>query len=56
MTREQIIEMLENLIQELDYDIYKEMFIVSEDPDFIEDHIERLVDIVEEHFEKASNE
>ena len=43
MKREQIIEMLKELVNEIDYDIYKEMF------EYDEIDYEYLISIVEKH-------
>ncbi len=49
MTREQIITMLKELVNEIDYDIYKETF-VYEEVDY-----ESLIKIVDRHTEKIGD-
>lgn len=62
MNREQIRNLLSDLIQEIDYDIWKEYFVYArdedeeDDEDFVDElgeELDRLVDIVERHLEDA---
>lgn len=45
MTKQAIEEMLKDLVNEIDYDIYKEMFVHNE----CQETLARLIAIVEEH-------
>lgn len=47
MDRKQIIEMLKDLVSEIDYDIYKEMFVYDDTND--ETNCEALISIVEKY-------
>lgn len=47
MTEEQIKAMLAELIEEIDYDIYKEIFIYNEDDD-----INTLIEIVRKYINR----
>ena len=47
MDRKQIIEMLKDLVSEIDYDIYKEMFWYDDTDD--ETDCEELIRIVEKY-------
>ncbi len=51
MNEDQIIEMLKELLQEIDYDHYKCTFVphLIEDEETNEEHVERLVEIVQKH-------
>ena len=53
MTREQALELLGKLIEEVDYDIYKVMFVEQcmEDPEYSHAHQERLLEILEKYVE-----
>lgn len=61
MNREQIRNLLSDLIQEIDYDIWKEYFVYDyeedeEDDEFVNElseELDRLVEIVERHLEDA---
>lgn len=45
MKREKIIVMLEDIIENLDYDLYKEIFVYDEE----QDSLEKLINIVEKY-------
>lgn len=50
MNDDEIKMMILNIVQEIDYDIYKDfMPECSEDPDGIEERMESLVEIVKKH-------
>ena len=48
MSNEEILEMIKDLVSEVDYDYYKEMFVYDDNPD----QIQRLIDIVKKHLKK----
>jgi len=50
MTDKQIIEMLKDLLNEIDYDIYKTYFVYEGDERISP---ETLIEIVKEHFDKV---
>lgn len=49
MNKKQIIEILKELISDIDYDIYKDMFVYNIDDEETQDQINNLVAIVENH-------
>ena len=49
MTNKDIIEMLRDIIEEVDYDIYKGLFVNPEEKDVAKEQIADLVKIVKEH-------
>ena len=51
MTRSEIIGMLKELVSEVDYDIYKAIYVEDcmEDPDEAKETQERLIAIAKEH-------
>jgi hypothetical protein len=53
MSREQILAMLKEIVKEVDYDIYKALFVNPEDECFVEEQINDLVKIVEQYVEPA---
>lgn len=53
MNKEQILEMLKEVVEQIDYDIYKEIFINPDEDTEVDQSI--LVGIVEKHLEKATS-
>ena len=51
MTEDQAKMMLSDLVERLDYDVYKDLFHYNQDDDMIED----LVEIVQRHVELAKS-
>jgi hypothetical protein len=49
MTNPQIVKMLKAIIQEVDYDIYKNLFVTPEDKDESGAQVTNLVEIVKGH-------
>lgn len=49
MTRKQIRKLLSLIIEQVDYDIYKNLFVSPEDPDEAKEQIEDLIDLVYEN-------
>ena len=49
MKREKILDMLKDLVNEIDYDIYKEMFHYDQDDEDVQHRQDVLVKIVEKH-------
>ena len=49
MDREAIIAMLEELVEDIDYDIYKEIFVNPDDDEEAEETIDGMIKIVERH-------
>ncbi len=47
--RERIINMLKAIVKEIDYDSYKGLFVIPEDPEYAEETIEELIRIVQSH-------
>lgn len=47
--RERISDMLEDIVKEIDYNIYKGLFVNPEDPEYAERQIEELITIVQTH-------
>jgi hypothetical protein len=47
-TKEKIIKMLKKLVEEVDYDIYKDIFVYTEENDS-QGKVDRLVEIVEKY-------
>lgn len=45
-------EMILDIVCEIDYDIYKNSYLkeTAEEPDLVEDNIQKLVDIVNKYF------
>jgi hypothetical protein len=52
MTEKQILQMLKGIIRNVDYDIYKGLFVNPEEPDFAKEQIDDLVAIVKNHLEQ----
>ena len=50
MSRTQILAMLQELVEEIDYDIYKELFVYEENSNAVEP----LIEIVEKHLGEES--
>jgi hypothetical protein len=46
--KEKIIKMLKKLVEEIDYDIYKDIFVYTEENDS-QERIDKLVEIVEKY-------
>lgn len=51
MSRDKIKDMLAEIVQQLDYDLYKAFFECPEEPEMAENMIEDLILIVEESLE-----
>lgn len=51
MTDSEIVEMLKELIEEIDYDLYKAAFVENciEDQEENQAHVDRLMEIVKKH-------
>ena len=49
MNRDEIVEMLKDIVSEIDYDIYKEMFVYDQDEADRNHQLDPLVAIVEKH-------
>ncbi len=47
--RERAIEMLKDIIKEVDYDAYKGLFVNPEEPEYAEEKIEALIQIVQSY-------
>jgi hypothetical protein len=47
MTEEELLEMLKQLVQEVDYDIYKDMFVHGDCPE----GVEALINIAKQYIE-----
>ncbi len=55
MTDEQIKAMILEVIQEVDYDTYKNFLPeCSEDPEYAEEEMTTLIDIVKKHLDNAA--
>jgi hypothetical protein len=52
MTKEEILKMVKDIVEEIDYDIYKDIFMCPEDIDESAETINNLVSIVEDHLLK----
>lgn len=48
MDEDQIVEMLKDIIEQVDYDVYKELFVFDEDTEGL---VDKLVEIVQEHLD-----
>lgn len=53
MNKEQILEMLKEIVEEIDYDIYKEIFVHSDEDTEGTQFV--LTGIVEKHLQKAAS-
>lgn len=49
MTKSQAIKLLKELIQNIDYDIYKSYFVNPEEPEFTEQQLDELIEIIQKH-------
>jgi ferritin-like metal-binding protein YciE len=54
MTEKQILEMLKELVQEIDYDTYKSYFVYDLEEDDEGQDPEPLVEIVQRHLKKSA--
>ena len=47
--RERIVNMLKDIVKEIDYDIYRGLFVNPEEPEYAEQKIEELMTIIQSH-------